>query len=492
MAIDKSIEVLDLETVEREDPIKEGWLQKAYKMACALYEGLFGNTAPGDISQAWAGHDHAQSGGPICRGVAWSADGGSTAPLFSYSPLKAKQQSLIDSLSGFSKSGGIARYYGSPLFAPYEAKLAGRICYTASNSKFTLYFVETDGVATSKRSIEASIELETTAVDGYPIWVDLPDIPLSPGVWNQLDIYAEADTHDAANPPTLKVFGIVLAEATGQTQYGKHKLLSRLDSGIPSQASASGLTHVALEPLEQMLCNDEQPLDADNLSRVQWFANGLYEGTLDQAAPGALSQTCKGHDHDAHGGVGITRNKVCSLSLGERGPYRKIIAASGEHGISAPSTGSAIWHPADKDTGAGGLRAAAGVAHMVGPVSPGISNTGTSTKPYLDGYVYITASSLTSTNYTIRAAVYNRQQAAFSAISSYNTVGNSGGQWMYLDQIPCLGGAYNEFDVYVQCSDPSVTITLFYVQISESALINDEPVALPPQSAPSGHLGVAP
>jgi hypothetical protein len=492
MAIDKTVEVLDAEIIEREDPIKEGWIQKAYKMASALYEGLFDATAPGDSSQAWSGHDHAQSGGPIARGCAWSEDGGNDAPLFTYEPTVAKSQARIDSLSGFSKTAGMARYYGSPLFEPYIAKLKGRLCYTAINSKFTLYFVETNGTATSKKSIEVSIELEETANESYPVWVDLPDIPLNPGKWNRLDIYGEADSYDSANAPSLKIYGIVLTEAPGLTIYGKSKLLSRLDSGIGSQASASGLAHTSFQPLEQTLVADEQPLDADTLSRVQWFANGLYEGVLDQRAPGTNTQTCRGHDHDDYGGLGITRNKVCSLSTGERGPYTKTIGMMGEHGTSSPSTGSAIWHLADEDTSAGGLRSTAGVAHMIGPVSPGITNTGTSTAPYLDAMAYITSTSLSSTNYTVRVAIYNRDQAAFSAVASFTTVGNSGGQWLYIDEIPCDDDQFNSFDIYVQCSDPSVTIVTHYVQISESALVDGSVVSQPESSATSGHLGVAP
>jgi hypothetical protein len=488
MAIDKTVEVLDAEIIEREDPIKEGWIQKAYKMASALYEGLFDTTAPGDSSQAWSGHDHAQSGGPIARGCAISEDNGDGTPLFEANPITPRVQFSLDDFGKVPKF----RYYASPLFDEYRSFLQGRLCYTAVNSKFTLYFVEVGGTATSKKSIEVSIELEETANESYPVWVDLPPIPMAPGRWNQLMIYGECEKYDSANAPSLKIYGIVLTEAPGLTTYGKSKLLSRLDSGIGSQASASGLAHVSFQPLEQTLVADEQPLDADTLSRVQWFANGLYEGVLDQRAPGANTQTCRGHDHDDYGGLAITRNKVCSLSKGESAPFTKNIGMMGEHGTSSPSTGSAIWHLADEDTSAGGLRSTAGVAHMIGPVSPGITNTGTSTAPYLDAYLYFTADASPAVNFTVRFAIYNRDQASFSAVKSMTSVGGTLEGWLYIDEIPCDDDQFNSFDIYVQCDTANTEILVHYVQISESALVDGSIVSQPESSATSGHLGVAP
>jgi hypothetical protein len=164
----------------------------------------------------------------------------------------------------------------------------------------------------------------------------------------------------------------------------------------------------------------------------------------------------------------------------------------GEHGTSSPSTGSAIWHLADEDTSAGGLRSTAGVAHMIGPVSPGITNTGTSTAPYLDAYLYFTADASPAVNFTVRFAIYNRDQASFSAVKSMTSVGGTLEGWLYIDEIPCDDDQFNSFDIYVQCDTANTEILVHYVQISESALVDGSIVSQPESSATSGHLGVAP
>lgn len=479
MTISKSPVRLDSEEVERDDVILEGWIKDVQRNLNAMFEALFDRYAPGGVAadQAYSGHDHAVGGGPICRGVAWSEDGGATY-MFLYTPTVAKQKSKLD-LDHLEKSGGLARYYGSPLFAP-GALLAGRIYYTATDSKFTLTFVEVSGNALSTKSEEVSVILETTGETGQ--WVDF-NIPLNPGVWNQLEVYAENETHDGTTDPVLTIYSICITEAPGVTRYKPSLLLSRLDGGGAQTANASDLTYAAFEAMANEMANDEYWMDTDLLSRIQWCQNGLWEGILDSMAPGRDTQTCRGHDHEDYGGLAITRNKVCAISLGSKlsQPFA-VQAGVGEGGNTAPSLVDPKWILADRDTVPGGLRSSANIPHMVGPVGPAIANTGTASPPYLDAMVYVMSNPSTS----IRVAIYNRNQAAFSAVAA-TSLG-----WIYIDQIPCAADTFNEFDIYVQSTADSVTLSISYCQISESADVSGARVARVLSTNGVSQLGIAP
>jgi hypothetical protein len=488
MTISKQPNKLDAEVVGRGEAILEGQLKDLYAMANALYEGLLNSVCPGDSTIGWSGHDHAKGGGPICRGVSHSADAGLTY-LYQYTPTTARQKALIDSGS-VSHGAGTVRYYGSPLFEAGVAGLAGRICYGATGSKFELSLVETSGSQQSARSQEAFVTLEVTA-ENEQRWIDLPLIPLNPGKWNHLEISAENESHDGSTNPTLTIYGIYITEAPGITRYRPSLLMSRLDA--IASANADGLGFVAFETLDEWLVNDRHWLDADVLSRVMWFVNALYEATFDKPAPGIQTQVVRGHDHEDYGGLGITRNLVACFDMGMRLPWT-VQVIGGEDNTSSPSTSDATWIKADRDTGSGGLRSAANVAHMVGAVSPGITNTGTSSAPYLDAYVFISAASLSVVDYSVRVAIYNRTQTAWSAVGVITTASAAAGLagWVYIDEIPALGDSFNDFDVYVQCTKEPVTIALHSVKISESADVDGARVARLINATTTNQLGVAP
>lgn len=486
MAVDKAAYRLDSEVAERGDDVLEGQLQHLYSDAAAMYEALWDAIAPGDSSQAWSGHDHAKGGGPICRGVSWSEDGGEDY-IYRYTPTSARQKALLDS-DGTSKQAGTARYFGSPLYVYGVAMLAGMICYTATGSKFRLTFAETKGSVISARTQEVELTLDETGET--PLWVEMPPIPLNPGVWNQLEIYVENESHGGTSDPVLNIFGIVIVEAPGITRYRPGLILSPLDGGLLATPSTSGIVQVGFPVLEQWLVQDRHWVDPDVLGRISKNCNGLFEGTLDRAAPGAVSQTCRGHDHEDYGGLGITRNVVARFGMGMRQPWQ-VDVTTGESGSTTPSTVSSSWIPADRDSSAGGLRSTASVAHMVGPVSPGITNTGTSSAPFLDAMVYVSASSISQTNYTVRVAIYSRDQTAFSAVGTIVATGSSLSGYVYIDKIPCVGDQFNEFDIYIECTAQPVTVVVHSCVISESTDVNGSRVARLENASTTTQLGVA-
>lgn len=489
MTISRVVQPLDSQFVRHENNITERWLKESMGNLNSLYESLFDTKAPLASIQGWSGHDHLQSGGPITRGCAWSEDGGSV-PLYTYSPTASKQFGIIDTFGITKQGGGTARFYGSPLFDPLRSKLGGWLCYSASSSEFRVSFLEVGVTFTNNPESTNFLDLKADeSGDTAQIrWVELPDVPLSPGVWNRLEMYAENNTYDSENPPELKIYGIYTTEAQHVTQTKK----SRTTKLAPQSnaATVSGRAFAGFEPLNTTLADSYLWFDSDLLSRLYWTCNALYEATLDQSAPNKQSQTVKGHDHDNDGGLNVTRNKVASLSGDSGDKFRVQIAASGEHGSSAPSTGSAIWHLFDRDTTAGGLRSTAGIPHLIGPVSPGITNTGSSTTPYLDSYFHLWAVGSVP-GFNVSVCVYNRDQAAFSVVSTLNSGATSAVKgWLYVDEIPCVADAFNEFDLYVQCSVPSVTIYLTYCQVSESGILKHILVSQPESSGSTTHLGV--
>jgi hypothetical protein len=126
-------------------------------------------------------------------------------------------------------------------------------------------------------------------------------------------------------------------------------------------------------------------------------------------------------------------------------------------------------------------------------VSPGINNTGTSTTPYLDAMIFVWATSLSTADFSIRYAIYNRDRLAFSAIGVINVpIGGatSLAGWLYVDEIPALAADYNDFDIYLQCTDDNVTAHTIYCKISESALVSGDVVSQPETAGASTHLGV--
>ena len=482
MAIEKDPQVLDSAIIEREDPIISAAMVRLFKNLSALYEGALDDTAPGDSVQAFEGHDHARAGGPICRGVSFSEV--RNAPAYSITAGAAQERVTIDS-DGTIFQKAQAFFYGSPLFVDGVSKLSGRVLYAASGSKWRLLFQEVSGTQQSTKSAIAEVVLEETGET--PQWVSIEGIPFAPGQWNNLRIGCENESYDSADPPTLDIYGICIWEQVGITRYSPSLFLSKLDQGQSNVNSTSGKAFVAFESLDTGTVQEEDWLDADSLSRVSWFLNAMFEALTDQQAPGTASQTCKGHDHDDYGGLNITRNLVASMGLGQRTFYTVQVAASGEHGNTTPSTGSAVWHIADRDTSAGAVRSTANVAMMKGPVSPGVSNTGTSTAPYLDAYVYVTGA-FASGSTTLRLAIHNRTRAAFSAVGTLSLTA-SGGGWVYIDQIPATPDQFNEFDLYVQSTAASVTIQIGKIAISESAVVDGAVVSQPTSSGGSALIG---
>ena len=106
---------------------------------------------------------------------------------------------------------------------------------------------------------------------------------------------------------------------------------------------------------------------------------------------------------------------------------------------------------------------------MMGPVGPSIDNSGTSTAPYLDAMIFFSATALSSSGYTIRVAIHNRDQNAFSTVGLIVAPGTSAKGWVYVTELPCAQDSFNEFDIFLQCTKQSVSMFLHYVQISESA-----------------------
>lgn len=484
MGVKKNLAVLDLNATRRGEEIVEGWAKGDMRNSNAAYESLWDDTAPGDSSQDFSGHDHARSGGPICRGVSWSEDAGEN-PLFTYTPTTANQKEKIDNDSN-GRTGGLARYYVSPLYTP-NSSLAGMLCYSAQNSAFTLTF-ESIGNKTT------TFELPETGED--PVWIEIgPGVPMMPGQWESLDIYAENASHDGSTNPTLKVFGVVITEAPGVTRYRSSLQLSALNPPGLLQPASTNLTYVGFETLDDTLADDTLWMDADLLSRIQWFKNALWEGILDVAAPGRTSQVVRGHDHEDYGGLSITRNKVCSFGMGQAQPWT-VTFGSGEGNTSTPATADATWIKADRDTGGAGngLRYTAGIAHMTGPVGPGIDNSSNppTAAPFLDAFVYVSATGGGASSYTIRVAIYNHNQTAFSTVGTYGVSGADGEGWIYIDKIPCQADQFNTFTIYVQCTAGNPTFYVTYCQISESAYVSGSRVSQPNSSGATLHLAAPP
>lgn len=187
-------------------------LRKLMRGVNALREHILDATPVGSATRTFKGHDHADSGPPLTRACLCCEDNGNEA-IWICKPTGANAYLRIDAaLNGI----GLAPYqrvetatatqYVSPKL-PSDGSLQGQLWYTAKNGNFKIKFVELYGNAQVEVDLpEALTQTEVLFAFGFV-----------PKRWNDLYVFAQADKHDAANPPELSMFAYSFFETIDLT-----------------------------------------------------------------------------------------------------------------------------------------------------------------------------------------------------------------------------------------------------------------------------------
>ena len=441
MGIVAKIRELDSSLAGRLKTIVGDRLADVFDFANALYEATWDDVRPdpsGGASQVIAPHDHGHEGGsPLARACGFCEDRGSD-PLYKLDSTwitEAEQRFALDHGPGLhSRAGVLGHWYGSPLFFEH-AKVDVWICYSAQNSGFLFEIQETSGLDSIHPNRSLSVELAETGES--QAWINVGKLHFVEGAWNQFGAYVTNKSYNASATPVFRLYAIHLCE---------HPAFTRPSQGHILLETSNTEYGVAFEALETDLVAGNEWMDADVLARLMWFLRGLYEGIMDR--PVGPTQTVKGHDHSSTGGgVAVCRNTVAIAGNGENDLYE----------IQTPTAN--VWTICDRDSGA--IRSSNSLPTIEGYVSPKIDNAGTSTQPFMDGWVHVGW----AVSATVDVRLWNRNQGAYSAASSLNN--NSGG-WFYITEIPCDGDSWNEWDVELRADTTTITLKTNCIILSES------------------------
>jgi len=219
-----------------------------------------------------------------------------------------------------------------------------------------------------------------------------------------------------------------------------------------SPARTGDTIRSAFPALEETLFDADEFAHAYALRSLYEFGNALYEGIEEKRAPGASSQVCRGHDHDAsnYGGRAIAHGGCYTATILDT-TYLYRIAW-----VGASYSGYYAW---DLDDGVD-RRSAASVGMAVFWVGPGLSSSGSppTNPPYLTAKLHVrwtAASGVPSFNFRALHIASGNYSAvtSVSAAPSYDA-------WIEIDKIPCVGNAVNEIQLEVEMTGVSITVDI--------------------------------
>lgn len=397
----------------------------------ALDEALANRACPGSSGQLVFGHDHGEEGGgPIIRGMAWCADGGSST-IKVFDPTTASRETLDIGLA-----------VSSPGLNPDGRQMYRvDIKYKAIAAKWRIRF-----------NAGPEVQLENFDEAAAPRWATLFG-PIPNSDWltnaNALEAWAESN-HD---PAELHIYTMVVWETYGNSQYQAGAI------DIPHIAGTYTVYSYPGAVLDKILVTDGDSVDALTLADSTMRANALYEHTMDRPALGATTQRIMGHDHYASGYGGRPVPMGCIY-------YTRTYDLSGGAELYAIiCTVQNTWYYFDETASARRTTAASTPGGTVtthpmflARVTHGFSSSGSppSSAPYLVAMAYIRHAA--SPSATIEVRIYNLSTGNYSAVT---TGGGASEEALFIDQIPCTAGIVNRFAVEVRCTSAAgVTVDM--------------------------------
>jgi hypothetical protein len=178
--------------------------------------------------------------------------------------------------------------------------------------------------------------------------------------------------------------------------------------------------------------------------------NAVWEAVFGSSAPGALLPYMMPHDHGPDGGgAPIPRGCIYSFDVGD------------EQAFETSFSGAATWGPIILRD----YTFPAFVSHGID--SDDDSIVGIGIKCYLQAKVLCVA---TSTGAQLRLANHTKTTTPTGIIPSPSAavVVPTTLSWVTVDQIPCAGGRWNNFDIEVQQADPNAnTIRVYALSLHE-------------------------
>lgn len=425
------------------DEVTETWGERSYQAANAEYEATFDATAPGASSQTYQGHDHTPQGGggPINRGCLWSACTVSAALV--EMGFSAKNQAVEMVASGAALD--TLMLHASPGLRS-TALLTGWICYYARNSD--RFRVELDEFPTPY-----DFDLEVSAGEKIN-WARFVLPVVAPGKWKLRNLFVRCGSYDSASAPALSIYALQIDELPDV-------LNNRGRVHLQQPASTGKTIYVAFDSLEDDLVAVGEWLDSYSLKILYGFENGLYEGIEDRRAPGASSQTCRGHDHDSsnYGGRALARGGCYTATLqGTTQLYRLAYNGTSYSGYYA-------WDYDDGTT----RRSNNNIGMALFWVSPDLTSSGNppTGPPYLTAKLYVEWNADPATP-TFNFRAKHLASGNYSAVTTKSSTASFSG-WITIDMIPCAGDAINEiqFEVEMTGTGNTVNIDLYAFEIYE-------------------------
>lgn len=389
-----------------------------------LYQALWDTYHPyiSDASQKWAGHDHQLEGGaPLIRNCQMTADGYT-------SPIRTENGMTLDTVRAIS----LMPFYISPELATPDL---------SRQQEVAIFAKATGGEMEVRCGVGAWVKIPVgTAPDWFflkrPItrdatWEDfyLHVKPVSGQGW-QFDLYAVqvVETYEESQPD--------LGQRGVRFDVAAHTIYSYY------------------EALCDELGDANQWLDSDILKRIFSAANLIFEGITDLRLARA-GQVIKGHDHlpvsgSGYGGRPVGMGKVFSVYKGGES------FGDGLQWLITLTGATSTWVYADLGLTArrttGG--SSPGGVPSTDPIfkcwcTDGLSSAASppTTYPRMDGWIKISWDNAFPAA-TVYARLYNQTAAAFS-----DTVQVYTDTWIYVSNIPMVGGSWNDFDVQVMSSD---------------------------------------
>jgi hypothetical protein len=428
------------------------------------YEALWDESAPGAVAQDIFAHSHCRAnegdggGGPMCRGSLFGVDGG-ISPFLTWQPTKAKDQDYRNPWC-YPTSEGLDTQNGW---------LVGDLLYAAKDSNFTLTFSERGVEGSPPRQTSVVVELPQTYAQSEDVvkrWVRL-QLPVAAGRRQSfMTMLSENDGYDANNTPQLELYSLHWMELDGQSTTRQGQAIHELTGGAPIKAFFT--------PLNDALVNSDDSLDAETQFRLKGFLNGLFEGVLDTKAPGATSQSIKGHDHTPTSFSGY---------YGGRALHRGVVyVAYNEEGalFLATPTNTTGWFALDLDfpVPANKYGRTINSEAMFEPYcSPGWDSPGAgipSGVPYLSAWVRVGYAGTAGPTFDLRfnQTTLSRQ----SNVVSTTLPGTSPFyEWLFVEKIPVASG-FNKLDLEVRSSIANEQLEVNFLCLFEH-----------PDNAPTGN-----
>ena len=415
----------------------------------ALDEALANRACPGSSGQTFYGHDHAlEGGGPIIRGMVWSADGGSN-------PIKTFNNP-VQNITGINatvitpESEPLGYMNASPGLNPdglQKYRVSVRYKAVAVNWLLSM-------------NSDEPVLLETFPEGDTPRWATLYGwIPTDDWLSLYSSIVARVEKADTA--AELKIYGLIIWETYDDSQYHPGVIdVENINGGYESYSWPGA-------KLAKELVTAGDSLDALTYANAVMRANAIYEHLMDRPALGTGTQRLQGHDHQntGYGGRSIPMGCIYSCRAWEVAKWAQNCAVVN------------TWYYFDQGA-TGQRRTTAGstpggtittLPMFIAPVSTGFTSTGNppTTAPYLIGSV--TCAAFSGGNETVQVRIYNMSTGTYSSTATLNFSAAIGTRHVteIIEKIPCQGGIRNRFAIEVRCTTNPLAVSMFGCQIFE-------------------------